>query len=360
MQYEEQEDTQADLIARLIGLAGGTQNADLLKDIMKDTVGLIGDGTSRGDLKIINSAFKELRYAFRVFAPYRHVRKVTIFGSARMTKEHRAYQQAVRFARRIAQEGFMVITGAGPGIMQAGHEGAGREMSFGVNIRLPFEQTANPVIVDDPKLINFKYFFTRKLTFVKETNAIALFPGGFGTHDEGFEALTLMQTGKGNLMPLVYIDPKGDPYWDEWEDYVDRQLIKRGMVSPDDRNLFTITDDIERAVQEIKSFYGVFHSMRYVRDVLVIRLQQKIPDWKLAMLNEEFKGILVSGKIEQREAFPEEANQHEINHLPRLAMKFDRHQFGRLRAMVDRLNCWDREKGRRVPDQPPEGGEGES
>ncbi len=349
MHYDEQEDTQADLIARLIGLAGGTQNTDLLKDIIKDTVGLIGDDTSRGDIKIINSAFKELRYAFRVFAPYRHVRKVTIFGSARMTAEHRAYRQATRFARRIAQEGFMVITGAGPGIMQAGHEGAGREMSFGVNIRLPFEQTANPVILDDPKLINFKYFFTRKLVFVKETNAIVLFPGGFGTHDEGFEALTLMQTGKGNLMPLVYLDPEGDPYWDEWEDYVDRQLIHRGMVSPEDRNLFTITDDLERAVREIKSFYSVFHSMRYVRDVLVIRLQQTIPAWKLDKLNEDFQDILVSGTIQQREAYPEEANQPEIAHLPRLALKFDRHQFGKLRAMVDCVNDWNREEGKRLP-----------
>jgi len=276
------------------------------------------------------------------------VRKVTIFGSARMTPEHRAYQQATRFARRIAQEGFMVITGAGPGIMQAGHEGAGREMSFGVNIRLPFEQTANPVIRDDPKLINFKYFFTRKLVFVKETNAIVLFPGGFGTHDEGFEALTLMQTGKSNLMPLVYLDPDGDPYWDEWEDYVDRQLVKRGMVSPEDKNLFTITDDLERAVRELKCFYSVYHSMRYVRDILVIRLQQTIPEWKLEKLNEEFKDILVSGQIRQREAYPEEANQPEIAHLPRLALKFDRHQFGKLRAMVDCVNDWDREAGKRL------------
>jgi uncharacterized protein (TIGR00730 family) len=352
IQFDEQEDTQADLIARLFGLAGGTQNADLLKDIMKDTVGLIGDGASRGDLKIINSTLKELRHAFRVFSPYRHVRKVTIFGSARMTAEHPAYQQAVRFARRIAQEGFMVITGAGPGIMQAGHEGAGREMSFGVNIRLPFEQTSNPVIMDDPKLINFKYFFTRKLSFVKETSAIVLFPGGFGTHDEGFEALTLMQTGKGSLMPLVYLDPKGDPYWDEWEDYVERQLISRGMVSPEDRNLFTITDDIERAVQELKSFYSVYHSMRYVRDILVIRVQRALPEWKVEKLNEEFADILVSGVIEQRDAFPEEANQHEIAHLPRLSMKFDRHQFGKLRGLLDRVNGWDRERGMRVLDAP--------
>jgi len=360
MQYEEHEDTQADLIARLIGLAGGTQNADLLKDMMRNTIDLIGDGATRGDLKILNSAFKELRYAFRVFSPYRHVRKVTIFGSARMTDEHRAYRQAVRFARRISEEGFMVITGAGPGIMQAGHEGAGREMSFGVNIRLPFEQTANPVILDDPKLINFKYFFTRKLIFMKETHAIVLFPGGFGTHDEGFEALTLMQTGKGTLMPLVYLDPKGDLYWDEWEDYVERQLIKRGMVSPDDRHLFTITDDIERAVREIKSFYSVYHSLRYVRDILVLRLQRSLPRSKVEALNEEFKDILVSGKIEQRDAFPEEANQHEIAHLPRLAMKFDRHQFGKLRALVDRVNGWDRDLGIRVPDLPEKENEDDS
>ncbi len=348
-EYTDREETQADLIARLIDLAGGTPNGDLLKDIMKNAVGLIDDGTSRGDVKIINSALKELRYAFKVFAPYRHVRKVTIFGSARMTPKDAAYRQAVFFARRIAQEGFMVITGAGPGIMQAGHEGAGREMSFGVNIRLPFEQTANPVITDDPKLINFKYFFTRKLTFVKETHAIVLFPGGFGTHDEGFEALTLMQTGKGSLMPLIYLDPEGDPYWDEWEHYVDRQLVKRGMVSPEDKYLLTITDDLERAVREIKAFYSVFHSLRYVRDILVIRLQRKISKEKLAALNEDFADILLSGKIEQRGPFPEEDNEPELVHLPRLSMKFNRHHFGKLRALVDTVNDWDRTVGLRVP-----------
>jgi predicted Rossmann-fold nucleotide-binding protein len=229
--------------------------------------------------------------------------------------------------------------------MQAGHEGAGREKSFGVNIRLPFEQTANPVIQDDPKLINFKYFFTRKLAFVKETSAIVLFPGGFGTHDEGFEALTLMQTGKGYVMPLIYLDPPGDRYWDEWEAYVDRQLVKRGMVSPEDKYLFTVTEDVELAVREIQAFYSVYHSLRYVRDVLVLRIQRPLPRELLAKLNEEFSDILVAGRIDQRGPFPEEANEPGIAHLTRLALRFDRHHFGKLRALIDRINGWDREKG---------------
>ncbi|MHC4858461.1 MAG: LOG family protein [Planctomycetota bacterium] len=343
--YSLAEDPVEDCIVNLIEMAGGSSHSDLLKEIMNTTVRLVADGTSRGDLKILNSALKELRYAFKIFAPYRQRRKVTIFGSARLTPDRPAYQQAVEFSRRIAAAGFMVITGAGPGIMQAGHEGAGREMSFGVNIRLPFEQVANPVIQDDPKLINFKYFFTRKLSFVKETSAIVLFPGGFGTHDEGFEALTLMQTGKSYPMPLVYLDPPGDPYWDEWQAYVERQLVDRGMVSPDDRNLFTVTDDIDLAVREIEAFYSNYHSLRYVRDVLVLRLERALPEEEVEGLSDEFGDILASGKIVQRGPFAQEANEPEISHLPRLALKFDRHHFGRLRALIDRVNGWDREKG---------------
>jgi hypothetical protein len=283
-----------------------------------------------------------------VFAPYRHIRKVTIFGSARLKPSDPTYRQAVSFARRIAQEGFMVITGAGPGIMQAGHEGAGREMSFGVNIRLPFEQTANPVIHDDPKLINFKYFFTRKLCFVKESHGIVLFPGGFGTHDEGFEALTLMQTGKGVLMPLIYVNPPGDAYWNEWDGYVERQLVRRGMVTPEDRFLYTVTDDLERAVRELKAFYSVYHSMRYVRDFLVLRLQRRLAETTVARLTKEFRHILVSGEIEQRPPLPEEANEPEIAHLPRLVLRFDR------RALLDRINSWDRRAGVVAPERGPE------
>jgi hypothetical protein len=204
------------------------------------------------------------------------------------------------------------------------------------------------VIQDDPKLINFKYFFTRKLSFVKETSAIVLFPGGFGTHDEGFESLTLMQTGKGYPMPLIYLDPPGDPYWDEWESYVRRQLLDRGMISPDDENLFTVTDDVDRAVREIQAFYDVYHSLRYVRDVLVLRLNRPVSERKLAALNEEFADILAGGQIELRGPFPEEANEPEISHLPRLALRFDRHHYGALRGLIDRLNGWDRETGTQV------------
>jgi len=343
--YEAAEQPIDDCIVDLIEMAGGSPHSDLVKEIILTATKLVGDGTSRGDLKILNSTLKELRYAFKVFAPWRDQRKVTIFGSARLTPDRPAYRQAVEFARRMAEIDYMIITGAGPGIMQAGHEGAGRDKSFGVNIRLPFEQSANPVIQDDPKLINFKYFFTRKLSFVKETSAIVLFPGGFGTHDEGFEALTLMQTGKGYLMPLIYLDPPGDRYWDEWEAYVDRQLVNRGMVAPEDKYLFTVTEDVEHAVREIQAFYSVYHSQRYVRDTLVLRVNRRISEAVLAGLNEDFSEILHGGVIEQRGPFPDEANEPKIAHLPRIAMKFDRQHFGQLRALIDRINDWDREKG---------------
>ena len=307
---------------------------------MHETVDkLLRDGASRGDIKILHRALKELRYAFKVFAPFRGRRKVTVFGSARCPADCPTYRPAVLFGRAMAEHGWMVVTGASTGIMEAGHAGAGREASLGVNSLLPFEQNANYIIAGDHKLVHLKYFFTRKLIFVKESHAVALFPGGFGTLDEAFEVLTLVQTGKRDLNPLVFVDEPGGDYWHEWERYVRHCLLDRKYISPQDLHLFRVTDDVNEAVQEILRFYTVYHSMRYVGDKLVLRLQQPIPDELLEQLNERYKDILVSGTIEQTGPLPEESDDPYLSHLTRLVLHFNRRDFGRLRQLIDEVNA---------------------
>jgi hypothetical protein len=275
--------------------------------------------------------------AFKTFYPYRHVRKISIFGSARISPETPEYQMAVDFARRIAELGFMVITGAGPGIMQAGNEGAGREKSFGLNIQLPFEQGANPFIEGDRKLVPFKYFFTRKLFFLKESDALALFPGGFGTLDEAFECLTLSQTGKSAPMPLVLIDRPGGHYWHDWLEHVNKQLLYRGLISSDDFSLFRITDQLDEACDIISHFYSIFHSCRYVGSRLVIRLNTDISDQTVEQLNQDFSDILLKGRIEKSHALPQEAQDMSIG-MSRLLLHFNQRDLGRLYQLIDTLN----------------------
>ena len=343
--YHLGDDAAEDLIMQLIQLAGGSPDADQIKELMITAVKLVEDRAGRGDLKILNNALKELRYAFWIFAPYRHVRKVTIFGSARTKPGEPACRAAEAFAAEIVRRGFMVITGAGDGIMGAGQRGAGREMSFGVNIRLPFEQKPNPTIVRDPKLVNFKYFFTRKLIFVKETSALALFPGGFGTHDEGFESLTLLQTGKTVPMPVVFIDEPGGTYWKSWKQYLTEHLLRHGLISAEDLHLFRVTDSIAEAADEISNFYKNYHSSRYVRDLYVIRLQHVPTEAQLEVLTGDFKDILLGDAIRRIEPMPEETKEEETLTLPRVAFKFNRMNYGRLRQLIDRLNA--------LPPEPP-------
>ncbi len=300
---------------------------------------LLADDASVGDLKIAAGSLREMRSAFAMFAPYRNVRKVSTFGSARTQPGDPVFRLAEEFARQIADRGFMVITGAGPGIMEACQRGAGRERSFGINIRLPTEQATNVVIGGDPKLMQFRYFFTRKLFFLKEADAIVLFPGGFGTLDEGFETLTLLQTGKTQPVPLVLLDHPHGTCWTVWQDYVEGQLLARGMISREDLALYRVTDRIEVAVQEIVDFYRVFHSARYVRDLLVIRLLRRLPEDYVRDVADEFRDIIVDGGITQRDAFPAEADLPALAHLPRLALHFDRVHFGRLRRLIDRVNA---------------------
>lgn len=327
-----------DHIMNLIQMCGDTPHADLIKEMIITALKLVEEPAARIDVKVLNSALRELRYAFKLFAGYRHIRKVTIFGSARTAENDPAYKQAVSFASKVIRHGYMVITGAGDGIMKGAQEGAGRKMSFGVNIQLPFEQQPNIFIENDPKLVTFKYFFTRKLIFVKETDAIVLFPGGFGTLDEMFESLTLMQTGKTDIMPIVLIDAPGGTYWLEWQRYLETHLLKRGLISSEDMHFCMVTDDVDAAVKEVTGFYHNYHSSRYIGDRLVIRLQRAISDPLLEKLNDDFADMLSRGRIERAAAYREESDEPDLNHLSRLMLRFNRKNFGRLRQVINVIN----------------------
>ena len=307
--------------------------------VMRSTIGkLEKDQTARGDLKILSRTLRELRYAFKVFRPYRRRRKLTIFGSARTSPDHPEYQAAVELGQRMAKHGWMVITGAGGGIMEAGHRGAGREASLGLNIMLPFEQSANEYIEGDSKLVTMKYFFTRKLMFVKECSAVVCLPGGFGTLDEAMETLTLMQTGKQTMTPLVLLDHPDGSYWKDLGEFIEKQLGKGGMISPDDVRLYKITNSVDEAIEETLNFYRVYHSMRYVNNRLVFRLKAPLADSKLAYIQEHYADILVDGTYEQTTALPEEIGEPDLNGLPRLVFHFNRRALGRLRMLIDCIN----------------------
>ncbi|MCA9048603.1 MAG: TIGR00730 family Rossman fold protein [Planctomycetaceae bacterium] len=314
------------------------QHEELIEDIKATADKLAADGATRGDLKILSRALRELRYAFKVFTPYRRNRKVSVFGSARTEPGDPDWKQAELFGRRIVQEGWMVLTGAGGGIMEAAHRGSGRDMAMGLNILLPFEQEANAVIAGDPKLVSLKYFFTRKLLFVKEVHAVVSCPGGFGTQDEAFETLTLVQTGKRDLMPLVFLDHPGGSYWAGWQEYIKDHLLQKGMISPSDLSLFRVTNDVEEAVDEVLDFYSVYNSMRFVRDQLILRLHRMPPDTLIERLNDEFSDILESGRIERSTMHRLEADDEHLCDLPRLSLAFNRRSVGRLREMVDLIN----------------------
>lgn len=325
-------------IADLIAYKGGGHNPDLVSDVIENALKLLKDVEHRGDVKVIQTAVRELRYAFRLFEPHAGSRKVTIFGSARLKPDDVEYQQARETGRLLAEAGFMVITGAGPGIMQAGHEGAGVEHSFGANIRLPWEQSANPVIAEDKKLVTFKYFFTRKLTFLRHSDAIVLFPGGFGTMDEGYESLTLMQTGKSKSMPLVLVDRPGGTFWKTWDKHVREHLLRNGLVSEEDLHLYQITDSPAEAVKVIRRFYRNFHSTRFVKDQLVIRLQHAPSPSALEALNEDFDDIVEGEPFHLASPSPEEVEAGDTLECARIAFGFNRRAYGRLRQLIDVLN----------------------
>lgn len=316
-------------------------SADELIAQLKETGDkFLRDQASRADIKMVVTAVKELRYALKIFAQFKRTPKIVIFGSARTPRDHASYVQCVEFARRMAEAEYMVITGAAGGIMEAGHVGAGLEQSLGVNILLPFEQAANHVISGDlNKLVHLKYFFTRKLMLVKESQAVAVFPGGFGTHDETFEVLTLMQTGKAPMLPLVLVEEPGGDYWNHWLAFVKETLLSRGYICPEDLSFFHITDSVADAVAHIQHFYRVYHSMRYVGDHQVIRLKKELSPAALAQLHQDYASLLESGGFEQTQALPAEAQDEHLLHLPRLKFHFNKKKLGRLRQMIDFLNA---------------------
>ena len=314
------------------------EDADLIFELVTSAVRLARDHADRGDLKMANAALKEMRYSFHVFEPYRSQRKVAIFGSARTQPHDPLYDQARRFARAIAACEWMVITGAGPGIMEAGIEGAGAERAFGVSIRLPFEAAVSQ-FADDPKLINFRYFFTRKVTFVKEADAFVLLPGGFGTLDEAFELLTLVQTGKAQPGPIVLLDTPGGTYWAGWLDFVRQELLDNRYVSPPDLGLLTVTDDVDTAVRAVTGFFANYVSQRFVDGRLVLRLRTPPDDATLAALSEEFTDITRRGQLERVGASPAEVEDGDALDAARIAFWFDKRGWARLRTLIDRLNA---------------------
>jgi uncharacterized protein (TIGR00730 family) len=325
-------------IRKLVREHGPSANRDLLQDILTSVLGLAEDGTDRLDLKITASALREMREAFRVFAPYRAIPKITMFGSARTLPSDPLYAQARDVANALASNGWMVVTGAGPGIMAAGLEGAGREMSFGVNIRLPFEQGANAFIAEDPKLVEMRYFFTRKLMLVKESDGFVVLPGGFGTLDEAFELLTLLQTGKADPSPIVLLEVPGGTYWEEWRRFMEEQVVTRGLVSEEDESLYLVTDDVTEATNEILGFYRNYHSRRFVGDVMVLRIKKEPTPEQVDQLNADFSDICMEGGIEVSEPLPAERASNDHLDLPRLTLRFDLLHHGRLRQLVNAIN----------------------
>ncbi len=325
-------------IAEIVASGGSEDDADILTELITSCFRIARDRSHRGEMKLVNAALKEFAYAFKVFKPYRGIRKVSIFGSSRCTPDDPNYELSRQLGAVMAERGWMVITGAGPGIMEAGHLGAGAERSFGANIRLPLEDDPNEVIEGDPKLINFKYFFTRKVTFLKESDAFVLLPGGYGTLDETFELLTLMQTGKSDLHPVVFLETPGGTYWAGWRRFIDRCLGGRGFISQDDTNLFCMADSVEHAVAEIEGFYRNYQSQRYVRGVLVLRVLRAPPQGELHRLAEEFSDILRTPKLSVVQPSPQELADDDALECQRIAVGFNQRSFGRLRQLIDALN----------------------
>ncbi|MGH9071041.1 MAG: TIGR00730 family Rossman fold protein [Acidimicrobiales bacterium] len=326
------------LIEALLDATGVRSNRDQLREILATATRLAGDHTDRLNLKITNSAIREMAEAFRVFAPYHSVPKVTMFGSARTLPVDPLYDQARRLAATLANAGWMVVTGAGPGIMAAGLEGAGREMAFGINIRLPFEGGANAFIASDPKLVEMKYFFTRKLMLMKESDGYVVLPGGFGTLDEAFELLTLLQTGKAEPAPIVLLDVPGGTYWQGWQRFVTEEVIARGLVSVEDAALYRITDDVSEAASEMLGFYRNYHSRRFVGAKLVVRLRAAPTAEELAALNRSFGDLCASGDIHPVAPLAAERGEHDRLDLPRIALCLDQVKQGRLRMFIDAIN----------------------
>ncbi len=326
------------LIDDLVQKADNIHHPALVREMIISALKAGQETDYLADLKMLNNTMKEMRYTSKVFAPYRQKKKITIFGSARTDPEEAVYRKCVSFSKILADRGYMIITGGGPGIMQAGNEGAGSENSFAVNIRLPFEQAPNRVMLRNPRLITYKYFFTRKVAFVKESDAIAVFPGGFGTLDEAMEVFTLIQTGKTSPKPLVLIDDDSG-YWDRWFEFIKSSMLGRGYISAEDFAIFTVTRDVEEGIRVIEEFYRNYHSLRFVEGKLVIRLNKELSDADIKELESEFPEVLHPGsRIVRTPPLQEETDEPDLLHLPRLVLQFDHQHYGLLIAFIGRIN----------------------
>ena len=326
-------------IMQLLEIFGDIRRPHIVRDMILSALKAGQEDDGRSDLKLMNTTLKEMRYTSKIFSPYRNLKKVTVFGSARTQIDHPLYRMAYDLGKKLSEQGYMVITGGGPGIMQAISEGAGPDQSFGVSIRLPFEQNANMTLDGNPKNIMYKYFFNRKVAFLKESDAIAIFPGGFGTLDEGMETLTLLQTGKRNPLPLIFMDVPGGVYWQKFFDFCRNPLLESEYISASDFSLFETVDDIDSAVEKINRFYYRYHSLRYLRNKLLLRLKTEVEMRRIEELKEKFADILTQGgDIRLSGPFPEEMEEPEIRHLPRLVIDFNKKKFGRLKALIDAIN----------------------
>jgi uncharacterized protein (TIGR00730 family) len=330
-------------IKSLVAEVAEGRQAEMLEDMMETVLRFGKDKTAIADLKLYNRAMRELRHASNIFGKYQGIRKVAIFGSARTKADAEEYRLARELARQVVELDWMVITGGGDGIMGAAQAGAGAEKSFGLNIRLPFEQRANQTIHGDPKLINFRYFFTRKLHFVKETHGFVMLPGGFGTHDEGCEVLTLMQTGKSPIVPMVLLDRPNGRYWETWRRFVVEDLLNQGLISPTDLRLFKITHSIEETLEEVLQFYHNFHSYRWVKNRMVIRTTHRLQQSAIDQLNRDFDALLAADRIVQSAALPEEADDAHLAHFHRIVLTPHKRDFGAIRLLIDAINRAERE-----------------
>ena len=327
------------LVDSFLDAAGVRHDRDMIRGIIFSTLELARAHASRLDLKIARSALAEMADAFQMFAPYREIRKVTFFGSARTATSDAHYALARDMAHRLAEAGWMVVTGAGPGIMAAGNEGAGSDMAIGVNIRLPNEAEPNQWIADNRKLVEMKYFFTRKLMLIKESSGFVVMPGGFGTLDECFELLTLLQTGKAEPAPIVLVETHGERYWRGWEEFVTSQVYARAFADPIDAALYKITDDADVAVRELLDFHRNYHSRRFVGNTMLIRLRHAPNDIELKALSASFADICTDKGIWRTEPLPAERASRDHLELERVALEFDRAHHGRLRQLIDELNA---------------------
>jgi uncharacterized protein (TIGR00730 family) len=326
---------QIDALLKQFGADAGDAHTRHVRDIVQTALRLASQPGDLGELKVMANSLKEMRYGFSVFGRYKQPHKITIFGSARTPEDHPDFTACVEFSKLMADAGWMAITGAGMGIMKAGNVGPGRDASFGVSIRLPFETNANQVIEGDEKLINFRYFFTRKLMFVSQCEAVALFPGGFGTMDEAFETMTLVQTGKAQPMPIVLVEGKGGDYWRGFDHFLREHLLKRGWISSEDPSLYYIARDAQDAAKHVLAFFRNYHSSRYVREQFVIRMQRPLQESSVRTLEKEFGVLIKEGGL--RQCGPLEGEEDNL-HLPRLAFHHTKHKYGKIRMMIDRIN----------------------